>query len=310
MRRTRVARAERRVCVFFSDVKAEGRHDERAIARVRRDGAAGQRAAGVAAVRGVERRAGSRDETRGLDGIREPSTACASRLSRFTGRPEGPRLDSEGTSFAGRGIAWDRRRWVRTARRACRCSWPDSTPGGAPPCRTPPPRRSSGDASRPLAAARGCCVAPPETRRGQKHSGCERVSATGKSKLASFLKASVLHIGSANAANRGGSRRTRREAAWRRSRRRRGAWARRFRVRERTARPHSTSTRTRVARLRFPFPSSPRSSDVASNERSAHSKICRERRTPRTTDTTDRAARGYPSPTAPLPRRASPTKQA
>ena len=110
---------------------------------------------------------------------------------------------------------------------------------------------------------------------------------------------------------RGGSRRTRREAAWCRSRRRRGAWARRFRVRQRISRPNSSSTRTRVARLSFPFSSTPRSSEDASNDdRSAHSKICRERRTPRTTDTTDRAARGYPSPTAPLPRRASPTKQA
>ena len=78
---------------------------------------------------------------------------------------------------------------------------------------------------------------------------------------------------------RGGSRRTRREAAWCRSRRRRGAWARRFRVRQRISRPNSSSTRTRVARLSFPFSSTPRSSEDASNDdRSAHSKICRERR--------------------------------
>ena len=111
--------------------------------------------------RARETREKSRRDARAR-GEREPSTACSSRLSRFTGRPRTPRL--EGRSFRGRGTARDRRRWERTARRACRCSWQDSTPGGAPPCRTPPPRRSSGDASRPLTAARGCCVAPPETR--------------------------------------------------------------------------------------------------------------------------------------------------
>lgn len=119
-------------------------------------------AAGVPAVRGRERRARNRDETRGLEGSasRPPRVPRGCRVSRVVRG----RLDWRGRLFAGRGTARDRRRWERTARRACRCSWPDSTPGGAPPCRTPPPRRSSGDASRPLTAARGCCVAPPETR--------------------------------------------------------------------------------------------------------------------------------------------------
>ena len=78
-------------------------------------------------------------------------------------------------------------------------------------------------------------------------------------------------------ANRVGLRRTRREAAWRRSRRRRGAWARRFRVRKRTARPRSSSTRTRIARPRSRFRRA-RDRPMSPHAKSAHSKIRFERR--------------------------------
>ena len=92
-------RARKVACASRDDEKKT--IDGRGFRSVTGGGTTGQRRRGCAGgSRARETREKSRRDARAR-GEREPSTACSSRLSRFTGRPRTPRL--EGTSFRGAG---------------------------------------------------------------------------------------------------------------------------------------------------------------------------------------------------------------
>jgi hypothetical protein len=90
-------RARKVACASRDDEKKT--IDGRGFRSVTGGGTTGQRRRGCAGgSRARETREKPRRDARAR-GEREPSTACSSRLSRFTGRPRTPRL--EGTSFRG-----------------------------------------------------------------------------------------------------------------------------------------------------------------------------------------------------------------